>query len=153
MLILRACEPFGGRLGPASARPSRQPLRGFLRMRFFLMPSRRYLVLRRRTAPSRRTQDVRAAHHLPIHSQALRTGARLEGCTVGASDTGPHMHAMQPSESRAMDARATAAEAASAQRRAALGDLPEWDLSDLYPGRDSAALTRDLATLAADAEA
>ncbi len=38
-------------------------------------------------------------------------------------------------------------------RAAALGDLPEWDLSDLYPGRDSAALTRDLATLAADAEA
>src|SRR5438132_10370628 len=72
MLILRACEPFGGRLGPASARPSRQPLRGFLRMRFFLIPSRRYLILRRRTAPSRRTQDVRAAHHLPIHSQALR---------------------------------------------------------------------------------
>src|SRR5438309_7111698 len=41
-------------------------------MRFFLMPSRRYLILRRRTAPPRRTQDVRAAHHLPIHSQALR---------------------------------------------------------------------------------
>jgi len=38
-------------------------------------------------------------------------------------------------------------------RAAALGDLPEWDLSDLYPGRDSAALTRDLATLAADADA
>jgi oligoendopeptidase F len=38
-------------------------------------------------------------------------------------------------------------------RAAALGDLPEWDLSDLYPGRDSAALTRDLATLATDAEA
>src|SRR5882724_4620944 len=55
-LILRACEPFGGPLGPASARPSRQPLRGFLRMRFFLMPSRGYLILRRRTAPSRRTR-------------------------------------------------------------------------------------------------
>src|ERR1700738_2287911 len=52
------------------------------------------------------------------------------------------MHAMQPIESRAMDVRA-----------AALGDLPEWDLSDLYPGRDSAALTRDLTSLAADAEA
>ena len=61
---------------------------------------------------------------------------------VGGFGAGPHMHAMQPSESRAMDVRA-----------AALGDLPEWDLSDLYPGRDSAALTRDLATLAADAEA
>jgi oligoendopeptidase F len=38
-------------------------------------------------------------------------------------------------------------------RAAALGDLPEWDLSDLYPGRESAALTRDLATLAADSDA
>jgi oligoendopeptidase F len=30
--------------------------------------------------------------------------------------------------------------------------LPEWDLSDLYPGRDSAALARDLDTAAADAQ-
>ncbi|HJU15357.1 MAG TPA: M3 family oligoendopeptidase [Stellaceae bacterium] len=30
--------------------------------------------------------------------------------------------------------------------------LPEWDLSDLYPGRDSAALAHDLASLAADAD-
>jgi oligoendopeptidase F len=29
--------------------------------------------------------------------------------------------------------------------------LPEWDLSDLYPGRDSPELARDLAQLAADA--
>ncbi|PSJ63382.1 M3 family oligoendopeptidase [Kumtagia ephedrae] len=41
--------------------------------------------------------------------------------------------------------RAAAAETASA----ALSDLPEWDLSDLYPGMDSAELKRDLA-LAAD---
>src|SRR5438270_8047385 len=34
-----------------------------------------------------------------------------------------------------------------------LGPLPEWDLSDLYPGRDSPELARDLAALAADAEA
>src|SRR5437016_6284853 len=34
-----------------------------------------------------------------------------------------------------------------------LGDLPEWDLSDLYPGRDSPELARDLAALAAEAEA
>src|SRR6266478_2147547 len=60
-------------------RPSRQPLRGFLRMRFFLMLSKKYLILRRRAAPSRRTQDVCAAHHLPIHSQALRTqGAAMD---------------------------------------------------------------------------
>jgi len=50
-----------------------------------------------------------------------------------------------------MDGRAAAAE--PAQRQVALGELPEWDLSDLYPGRDSAALTRDLTSLAADAEA
>src|SRR3979411_2849916 len=36
---------------------------------------------------------------------------------------------------------------------AALGPLPEWDLGDLYPGRDSPELARDLAALAADATA
>jgi len=61
---------------------------------------------------------------------------------VGCFGAGPHIHAMQPIESRAMDVRA-----------AALGDLPEWDLSDLYPGRDSAALSRYIATPAADGEA
>ena len=34
-----------------------------------------------------------------------------------------------------------------------LGPLPEWDLADLYPGRDSPELTRDLAGLAAAAGA
>src|SRR5829696_2051901 len=34
-----------------------------------------------------------------------------------------------------------------------LGPLPEWDLADLYPGRDSPELQRDLAALAADADA
>ena len=34
-----------------------------------------------------------------------------------------------------------------------LGPLPEWDLADLYPGRDSPELRRDLAALAADAGA
>jgi oligoendopeptidase F len=38
-------------------------------------------------------------------------------------------------------------------RKAALGTLPEWDLFDLYPGRDSPELARDLARLAAEAEA
>jgi oligoendopeptidase F len=42
---------------------------------------------------------------------------------------------------------------AISQRQADLGELPRWDLSDLYPGRDSEALTRDLARLAEDAEA
>src|SRR6516164_11324210 len=41
---------------------------------------------------------------------------------------------------------------ATGQRETPLADLPEWDLSDLYPGRDSEALSRDLARLAQDAE-
>src|SRR5438876_4894072 len=36
---------------------------------------------------------------------------------------------------------------------ARLGPLPEWDLGDLYPGRDSPELARDLADLAAQASA
>ena len=44
-------------------------------------------------------------------------------------------------------------EAAVGQRQTALAELPEWDLSDLYPGRDSEALERDLVRLASDAEA
>src|SRR6266571_8993289 len=42
-------------------RPSRRPLCGLLRMRFFLMPSKTYLILRRREAPSRRTHGAHAA--------------------------------------------------------------------------------------------
>ncbi len=41
-----------------------------------------------------------------------------------------------------MNVPAAAAEPALAEREAALGALPEWDLSDLYPGRDSEALAR-----------
>src|SRR3984893_17952288 len=52
----------------------------------------------------------------------------------------------------AMNLPAAATEPASAERLAALGGLPEWDLSDLSPGRDSEALTRDLTTLAEEAE-
>src|SRR5690242_6799528 len=33
----------------------------------------------------------------------------------------------------------------------AFGPLPEWDLRDLYPGRDSPELRRDLEALASDA--
>ena len=43
-----------------------------------------------------------------------------------------------------------AAELAEGQRRTVVGPLPEWDLSDLYPGLDSAALDRDLTTLVED---
>jgi oligoendopeptidase F len=41
-----------------------------------------------------------------------------------------------------------AADAAANDRKAALGALPEWDLSDLYPGRDSPEVSRDLGRLA-----
>src|SRR5258708_4755799 len=44
-----------------------------------------------------------------------------------------------------MTPAATATAAAVRTPPAELGDLPEWDLRDLYPGRDSPALTNDLA--------
>src|SRR5438876_1027902 len=40
---------------------------------------------------------------------------------------------------------------AAAMGQKDLGALPEWDLADLYPGRDSSELTRDLADLATTA--
>jgi oligoendopeptidase F len=49
--------------------------------------------------------------------------------------------------------RAVAAADAAAAGEAALGALPEWDLDDLYPGRDSRELARDLADLATQAKA
>ncbi len=46
-----------------------------------------------------------------------------------------------------------AVETAGDDRKTALGVLPEWDLGDLYPGRDGPELSRDLARLAKGAEA
>jgi oligoendopeptidase F len=64
----------------------------------------------------------------------------------------PHMPEMDQDRERMM--RVDAAESAAAGgKRAALGPLPEWDLGDLYPGRDSPELNRDLTQLAADADA
>jgi oligoendopeptidase F len=45
------------------------------------------------------------------------------------------------------------AELAEGHRKAAPESLPKWDLSDLYPAPDSAALAGDLAQLTGDAEA
>ncbi len=43
--------------------------------------------------------------------------------------------------------------AAATAKRRALGKLPQWDLSDLYPGRDSPELKRDLDTGEAEGKA
>jgi len=51
-----------------------------------------------------------------------------------------------------MDRRAAAAEPAAARRQEMLGELPEWDLSDLYPGPESGPLAHDISTLAEEAE-
>src|SRR5215472_10265898 len=56
------------------------------------------------------------------------------------------------SEGEAMMQVRAATQATVAQRQTALAELPEWDLSDLYPGRDSQALEYDLRRLADDAE-
>src|SRR5882762_2998551 len=53
---------------------------------------------------------------------------------------------------RAMVRSATEA-ATTVAGKAALGPLPEWDLGDLYPSRDSPELARDLTELAAQATA
>ena len=48
---------------------------------------------------------------------------------------------------------ATQSTAGASDKQSELGPLPEWDLSDLYPGRDSPALKRDLDAAAAGASA
>src|SRR5258706_128721 len=60
---------------------------------------------------------------------------------------------MELSGRGAMVRALAAADLATAAGDAALGPLPEWDLGDLYPGRDSPELARDLSALAADATA
>jgi oligoendopeptidase F len=81
-------------------------------------------------------------------------GARLKPpCgLLGASCDEPHIVGMQQIETADMNMQA-AAEPAASERQAALGGLPQWDLSDLYSGRDSEALKRDLARLTEDAQA
>src|SRR3954452_18072967 len=59
---------------------------------------------------------------------------------------------MELSRRGAMVRAWAAADAAVAGERA-LGPLPEWDLGDLYPGRESPELARDLAELATQAKA
>jgi oligoendopeptidase F len=47
----------------------------------------------------------------------------------------------------------TVAEVTEGAKKTALGVLPQWDLSDLYPSAESEALTADLAQLASDSKA
>src|SRR5215470_17697462 len=46
---------------------------------------------------------------------------------------------------------ATQSTASASEKQSELGALPEWDLSDLYPGRDSGALKSALEGAAAEA--
>ena len=52
-----------------------------------------------------------------------------------------------------MRVEAASEPAVAIDKKIALGALPEWDLSDLYPGRESSELTHDLVRLGEDAEA
>src|SRR5918911_2262777 len=49
--------------------------------------------------------------------------------------------------------RETKAAAARTVSKPTFGDLPEWDLSDLYPGMDSPAFAQDLARAEAECKA
>jgi len=95
--------------------------------------------------------DVKRSAGLPrrrmCDARPPSTGNARKARSVGGFGAGSHMHAMQPNERTAMDVRERA------QRQERLGALPEWDLSDLYPGPDSEPLARDLSALAAEAEA
>src|SRR5207248_4736965 len=91
---------------------------------------------------------------LTFAGKAERGGGRSAGrVRLATIAPGPICSAVQLSGRMAMDARAAAAEPAAAQRREKLGALPEWDLSDLYPGPDSEPLMHDLSALAEGAEA
>src|SRR5579883_2590596 len=53
----------------------------------------------------------------------------------------------------AIERAAQGAAQAQAAETSALGALPEWNLADLYPGRDSPELKRDLDAVEGDAKA
>jgi oligoendopeptidase F len=80
-------------------------------------------------------------------------GTKRKARSLGGYRAGPICSAMQLNGRTAMDGRVAAAEPAAAQRRETLGALPEWDLSDLYPGPDSEPLAHDLSTLTEEAKA
>jgi oligoendopeptidase F len=65
----------------------------------------------------------------------------------------PHISGKTAVEESRMRVEAASEAAAAIEKKAALGSLPEWDLSDLYPGRESPELTHDLVRLSEDAEA
>src|SRR5262249_40393801 len=85
-----------------------------------------------------------AACHASVSPDAGRCFGRLSlAASIGRSPyTGTLLYRSDPVIS---SARLSPAAGAAALAQAELGDLPEWDLADLYPGRDSPALTKDLA--------
>src|SRR5712691_12205280 len=88
----------------AVVRPSRRPLRGFLRMRSFLMPSITYLILR--SVPKGRvSKDARRATGPAYIAPAIRVARRFAYALalgpVGAGTSGSRTLARRISQSHA----------------------------------------------------
>src|SRR5919201_6003266 len=92
---------------------------------------------------------------------ADRLGRRRFGRPFRASGSGaeawrplpPGLYAGPTSKEQAMASRPSEKKPDPASSANALGPLPEWNLADLYPGRDSPELKRDLARTEAEAGA
>src|SRR4029077_10183851 len=86
-----------------------------------------------------------------IHRSEGPYSLRHPGSTFSAPIPAPYLGGMiMELSGRGAMVRALAADLATAGE-AALGPLPEWDLGDLYPGRDTPQLSRDLPALAPEA--
>src|SRR3954467_2459864 len=78
----------------------------------------------------------------------LPPGRAARWCTRGRA---PYPAGMIPYRPRVWAAMLLNKVSEAGAEPKALGPFPEWDLADLYPGRDSPELRRDLEALAADA--
>ena len=63
------------------------------------------------------------------------------------------LHPLSPAQPIVRDAKDAAADDRSAELASKLGEMPEWNLDDLYPGMESAELTGDLERVEGDCAA